>query len=71
MVTYDPRAAERAQMIRHLEKEVGVAAMTLIRLMLRNTVRRPVRLALTVGGLAMVVLASGCCGSRWMNGTAA
>ena len=33
--------------------------MTLIRLMLRNTVRRPVRLALTVGGLAMVVLAFG------------
>lgn len=33
--------------------------MTLLRLMLRNTVRRPVRLALTIGGLAMVVLAFG------------
>lgn len=33
--------------------------MTLGRLILRNTVRRPVRLLLTVGGLAMVVLAFG------------
>ncbi|MEQ1795465.1 MAG: ABC transporter permease, partial [Nitrospira sp.] len=33
--------------------------MMLFRLMLRNTVRRPVRLALTIGGLAMVVLAFG------------
>lgn len=33
--------------------------MTLARLMIRNTVRRPVRLALTIGGLAMVVLAFG------------
>lgn len=33
--------------------------MTLVRLVLRNTVRRPVRLALTIGGLAMVVLAFG------------
>lgn len=33
--------------------------MTLLRVMLRNTIRRPVRLALTIGGLAMVVLAFG------------
>ena len=33
--------------------------MTLGRLVLRNTLRRPVRLALTVWGLAMVVLAFG------------
>ena len=33
--------------------------MTLGWLILRNTVRRPVRLGLTVGGLAMVVLAFG------------
>lgn len=33
--------------------------MMLMRLMLRNTARRPVRLALTIGGLAMVVLAFG------------
>ncbi len=33
--------------------------MTLVRLMVRNTVRRPVRLALTICGLAMVVLAFG------------
>ena len=33
--------------------------MTLGRLILRNTMRRPVRLGLTVGGLAMVVLAFG------------
>jgi putative ABC transport system permease protein len=33
--------------------------VTLLRLMLRNTIRRPVRLALTIGGLAMVVLAFG------------
>lgn len=33
--------------------------MTLSRLILRNTVRHPVRLGLTVGGLAMVVLAFG------------
>lgn len=31
--------------------------MTLGRLIFRNTVRRPVRLLLTIGGLAMVVLA--------------
>jgi putative ABC transport system permease protein len=33
--------------------------MTLGRLVLRNTVRRPVRMGMTVAGLAMVVLASG------------
>ena len=33
--------------------------MTLGRLILRNTLRRPVRLGLTIGGLAMVVLAFG------------
>jgi putative ABC transport system permease protein len=33
--------------------------VTLLRVMLRNTIRRPVRLALTIGGLAMVVLAFG------------
>ncbi|MFO0766900.1 MAG: hypothetical protein U0231_08925 [Nitrospiraceae bacterium] len=58
MVTHDPRASERGADDPHLEKAV-VAAMTLIRLMLRNTIRRPVRLALTIGGLAMVVLAFG------------
>ena len=48
--------------------------MTLCRLILRNTLRRPVRLGLTVGGLAMVVLAFGLIRltlDEWQAGTRA
>ena len=61
MVTHDPRAAERAHVIRHLEKGVLVEAdaVHLLKLCPRNALRHKLRTGLTVLGLVVAILAFG------------
>ncbi len=54
MVTHDPAAAERAKIIRRLDK--GALEVTLVGLAARNVLRNKFRTALTVLGVAVAVI---------------